>query len=225
MLQDVDRTIESLLRTEGKIGKNDIDLAFDQPNREWSAKLNRPTLNCFCFDIRENIKLRRSDRVTAVDMNGKSARTTIPARRIDMSYLVTAWARKVEDEHQLLWRALQTLKRIPILKPERCEGALRYQGLDIPIQVADMTDAKVNLVDLWSVLDNQLRLGFTVTITVEMDTDVGFDSPLVLEGTFMVGQASDPIQRELTTKDVEIKHPRQRGKSVEEVKADDKPEE
>jgi hypothetical protein len=225
MLHDLDKTLENLLRNEGKIGKSEVDIAFDQPTGDWSAKLSRPTLNCFCFDLRENVKLRRTERMVAVDMEGKSARTVLPSRRFDLTYLVTAWARKIEDEHQLLWRALQTLKRIPILKPENCEGLLRYQRLDLPIVVADMTDSKLNLVDLWSVLDNQLRLGFTTCITLDMDIDVGFDSPLVLEGTFRVGEALDPTQRELTTKDVEIKHPRPRGRSVQEVKPDDQSDE
>ena len=38
--------------------KNEADLAFDQPNREWSARLNRPTLNIFLHDMHENVKLR-----------------------------------------------------------------------------------------------------------------------------------------------------------------------
>src|SRR5690606_28496403 len=117
MLDDLDKTLESVLRNHGGIG-SDIEIAFDQPNREWASRLSRPTLNLFTFDIRENQKLRQVDR--EINRNGSSAKITIPPRRIDAAYLVTAWTRKIEDEHRLLWRALSTMKRFMYLAPEAC---------------------------------------------------------------------------------------------------------
>ncbi|NOG48552.1 MAG: DUF4255 domain-containing protein [Chloroflexi bacterium] len=164
MLDDLDKTLENLLRGRGGIG-TDIEIAFDQPNREWSSRLSRPTLNLYAFDIRENLKLRSVER--EVTRNGNSATITRPARRIDVSYLVTAWARKIEDEHRLLWRGLSVFKRLPYILVAQTEGALRYSRLDLPLWVAETNpNHSVNLVDLWSVLDNQMRLGFTLVITL-----------------------------------------------------------
>ena len=190
MLSDFDKTLENLLFSEGNLNRRDIDIAFDPPTGEWSARLNKPTLNCWCFDLRENLKLRIPDHTVA--RNGDSARIALPVRRMDVTYLVTAWARKMEDEHQLLWRALGALKRFSALEPDQCEGALRYQEHSIPLIVADMSAIQTNLVDLWSVLENQMRLGFTLMATVELDTRFGFDVPLVLEGTIRVGQVEHP---------------------------------
>jgi hypothetical protein len=142
-----------------------------------------------------------------VTTNNNIGRTSYPARRIDLTYLVTSWARKIEDEHQLLWRALAALKATPILKPENCQGELRYQTLDIPLQIADMTNIQVNVVDLWSVLENQMHLGFALLATVELDTEIGFDGPLVLEAMVRVGQSEDPTEENLSALDVELKHP------------------
>lgn len=200
MLADLDKTLEKLIFTEGNLNKSEIDMAFDAPTGEWSSRLNRPTLNCWCFDLRENLKLRIPDRNVA--MNGSLARMSAPVRRVDLTYLVTAWARKVEDEHQLLWRALGALKRFAVLEPEQCEGALRYQEHNIPLMVADMSTIQTNVVDLWSVLENQMRLGFVVIATVELDVRYGFDVPLVLEATIRVGRGeslpaetlSEPIE-------------------------------
>jgi len=61
-------------------------------------------------------------------------------------------------------------------------------------------------VDLWSVLENQMRLGFTVTATLELDTEIGFEAPLVLEGIFRVGQTASAPDEELSAIDVEIRH-------------------
>jgi len=191
MLHDLDKTLEKLIMKEGNIPSGEIDVTFDQPTGEWASRLSRPTLNCWCFDLRENLKLRSVERNVERMGNGNSARTTFAPRRIDLMYLVTAWTRKAEDEHQLLWRALVALKRFITLDPAKCEGDLRYQTLPMPLTVADMTAANVNLVDLWSVLENQMRLGFIVTVTLELDTKVTFETPLVLDATLRVGEPWD----------------------------------
>src|SRR5690606_33527724 len=118
MLDDLDKTLESVLRSRGSIGE-DIEIAFDQPNREWASRLSRPTLNIFAFDIRENPKMRHVER--EVSRHATSATFSIPPRRIDVAYVVTAWTRKIEDEHRLLWRALATMKRVSYLNPADCE--------------------------------------------------------------------------------------------------------
>jgi hypothetical protein len=118
---------------------------------------------------------------------------------------VTTWARKVEDEHQLLWRALGALKSYTVLEPDECEGALRYQTVALPLMIADMSNSPINLVDLWSVLDNEMRLGFLTVVTVELDTQLGFESPLVLEATFRVGQSLYPPDEELDAVSSELK--------------------
>ncbi|MBZ0288254.1 MAG: DUF4255 domain-containing protein [Anaerolineae bacterium] len=204
MLQDLDKTFEKLLIQEGKLSSGDIEVSFEQPTREWSGRLNRPTLNCFCFDVRENLKLRNME-MSTTPVNGNRGRTSFPARRMDLAYLVTAWARKIEDEHQLLWRALSVMKRFPNLQPDDCEGALRYQNLPIPLLVADPSGMGINLVDLWSVMDNQMRLGFTVIATVELDVQMGFEGPLVLEAFIRVGEADRPQKRKFSRQPEEIR--------------------
>lgn len=213
MLDDLDKTLESVLRKRGNIG-DDIEVAFDQPNREWASRLSRPTLNIFAFDMRENQKLRQAER--EVSRNGNSAKISIPPRRIDVSYLVTAWTRKIEDEHRLLWRALATMKRVPYIDPASCEGALRYSHLDIPLLVSETSPTlTTNLVDLWSVLDNQLHLGFTIIATLELDVAFEEETPLVLEGTIRSVQSERPIDRVVSAQSGDIKFPRRRNRAEE----------
>lgn len=202
MLQDFDKTLENLLIREGKINKNEIDINFDTPNGEWSASLNRPTLNLWAFDMRENVKLRTMQSATRT-ANGRGIRE-FPERRINITYLVTAWARKIEDEHQLIWRALAVMKRFAKLNPSITEGLVRYQTREIPLTVADMSEAEVNITDLWSVLDNQMKLGFLVTATLELDLSLSLEAPLVLEGRFTVGQSENPETKRLDAPDPEF---------------------
>lgn len=213
MLDDLDKTLESVLRNRGGIG-SDIEVAFDQPNREWASRLSRPTLNMFAFDIRENQRLRQMDR--EVSHNGNSAMITIPPRRFDVSYIVTAWTRKIEDEHRLIWRALSTMKRFMYLAPDACEGSLRYSRIDIPLLVAETSPTLTsNLVDLWSVLDNQLHLGFTVIATLELDMAFEEETPLVLEATISTAQSERPQGRVTTARSGDIKIPKLRKRAEE----------
>jgi hypothetical protein len=205
MLQDLDKTLENILRDKGQIPRAAIDIEFEMPTSEWSARLNRPAINIWCFDVRENLKLRSMEK-SPVSYNGTTGVRSLPPRRMDATYLITAWANKPEDEHQLLWRVLAVMKGMRYLRPEDCEGELRFQSHNIPLTVADMSEPKANFTDLWSVVDNQMRLGFPVTATLELDTDMGFEAPVTLSATIGVGQSLDPKSRQLDVHDVDIKY-------------------
>ena len=195
MLHDLNKTVEKLLIKRGNLTPSQIDISFEQPNGQWSARLSRPTISCWCFDLRENLKLRNSSINTS--RNGETGVRSLAPRRIDLSYLVTAWAGKIEDEQQLLWRALAALKPVTSLSPRDCEGMLRYQTHDVPLLVADTSNTSINLVDLWGVLDNQMRLGFTLIATLDLDLELSLESPLVFEATIRLGSSDDPTQRTL----------------------------
>ncbi|MFN8529044.1 MAG: DUF4255 domain-containing protein [Anaerolineae bacterium] len=193
MIHELDSTFEKILYERGKISRRDVDISFDTPTGEWSARISRPTLNMWCFDLRENLKLRNADLTTAMSRSDKGSRTAQPPRRYDLVYLLTAWARKVEDEHQLLWRALAALMQVPKITAEMTVGdTLLEQPFDIPLTIANTADLQSNITDLWSVLNNQMRLGFPVVATLALDTGRGIESPLVFEKRLVVGQSQHP---------------------------------
>jgi hypothetical protein len=202
MIHDLDKTLENVLYNKGNLSRTDIDVAFDTPDREWSSRLSRPTISCWAFDLRENMKLRSLER--SINRNGNMTTTTYPSIRIDITYLVTAWARKMEDEHQLLWRAMSALKNTPIMKPSETEGDLRYARKDIALLVATPSDHPVNLVDLWGVVDNVMHMGFTAVATLELDILPSFEAPLVLEQHLRVGQSPDPTTQKSVAMDSDI---------------------
>ena len=59
MFADLDETMRQILIEELPVKNGEIDIHFDQPTREWSAKLSKPTLNIFLYDVRENNQLRQ----------------------------------------------------------------------------------------------------------------------------------------------------------------------
>ncbi|MEL7234505.1 MAG: hypothetical protein AAGK74_08415, partial [Chloroflexota bacterium] len=111
------------------------------------------------------------------------------------------------DEHQLLWRALRTLKSVQVIRPGEGEGDFRNQTYETPVWVADMSavNTQYNLTDVWSVMENQMKLGFLMILTLDLNLDIAFETPLVLEGTFTIEQVVteaeevDDIEKDVVT--------------------------
>jgi hypothetical protein len=205
MIQDLDETLREILVKQGKLNSGDIDIAFDQPTGEWAATLSRPTINLYLYDIRENTELRASQNYRVERQNGQGRRVYMP-KRIDLSYLITVWARNPEDEHQLLWRVLLTLSQFPAIKPEQGVGVVQDQLLDMPTKIALPSDAVRNMPDLWGVMENQLKPSINFVVTVALDTQRTIEAPLVFTAMYRVGQAEPPIAHELTVLDTTIHH-------------------
>lgn len=186
MITDLDETLKQLLIKEMPITNNDVEIMFDLPKREWAAKLSKPTINLYLYDIRENTELRRNEWIVERDDNGRATKKKAPAR-IDLAYLVTAWTSTVEDEHRLLWRALWALFRNPVLPEEILQGDLKGTTVPIPAVIAQ-PDKMPNMADLWGVLDNELKPAIHLVVTLPLDLARVITGPLVLTKRIKVEQ-------------------------------------
>lgn len=179
MFADLDETIRQLLIKEVPLDLSEVDVSFDAPDREWSGRLSRPTVNCFLYDVRENLDLRATD----YEMMRNNSHNTTTARRVpmrvDATYQITIWARAPEDEHQLLWRVLVVLYRNQILSDELLQGALKNQYFPTPAKVAQPNQARANPAELWQSIDNRIRPALTYTVTVPLDPDIAFTDKMV----------------------------------------------
>ncbi len=168
MISEIDTAIRNLLLRELPLRKGEIDIVFDQPKRQWSSQVNKPTLNLFLLDIKENVEFRGSEQL----MREKNDDGTITVRRnpvrIDLIYLITGWTREIQDEHHLLSVALLVLLRNPFLPVDLTPEGLKSASLPVRIEVA-RADAAMNLTDLWSTLDNELHAGLRLTVTMAVD--------------------------------------------------------
>ena len=54
MLHLIDAALEAFLRATVPLSAQDVDVSFEAPDREWSAKLTRPTVSVFLWDIRRS---------------------------------------------------------------------------------------------------------------------------------------------------------------------------
>ena len=194
MIADLDETIRKLLQQELPIKNGEIEIKFDQPKREWSARLNRPTVNFFLYDLRENPVLRQHG-MEQISGNGNGridhqlAHLKRTPFRVDCFYMLTTWASDPEDEHRLLSSALLALFRFPVLPADRLTGSLKMQPFEVPARLANH-DRLTNPAEVWSSLDNEMRPSISYIITLALDPWAEITAPLVRTFTMRSGQAA-----------------------------------
>lgn len=189
MINAVDEVLRQLLIREIPIQNGEVDLEFDQPTREWSGRLNRPTLNLFLYDLRENPTLRKPEWQVNRNGDGSVSKQRSPAR-VDLSYMITAWAKEAEDEHRLLARTTMALYRHPHLPERLLPEVLGAQPVPIPVRVA-RHDKLTNPAEVWSALDNEIRPSISCEITLALNPYQTFTGPAVLTRQLRFGQADD----------------------------------
>ncbi len=182
MFNDVDESLRSLLIADMPIERNEIDISFDRPTREWSGRLSKPTLNLFLMDMREHPMLR-NDVPEITRLADGTARRAVPSRRIDMSYLVTAWAREAADEHRILSRVLATMFRLDRIPEEHLAGQLVNTTKNVLARIMP-PDHLTKPADFWGVMDNELHSNLMWVITAPLDAFEPITGPIVRTAEF-----------------------------------------
>jgi hypothetical protein len=159
MLHEVDEALRALV-TARALNGGDVQLVFDAPTREWAAQRNTPTVNAYLYDIREDVGRRETGvaRVYAEEGRRVSAYRP-PPRFYRVSYLITAWTKRPEDEHRLLSAVLGGLMRHETLPVETLPagGILAGAGVPVPLTVAVPPPESRSIADIWSALGGELK--------------------------------------------------------------------
>jgi hypothetical protein len=197
MIDDLDEVLRKLLVRDLPIKNSEVEVKFDQPRREWSARLSRPTLNLFLYDVRENQKLRQTQPMWELVHNpdGTVSKRRKPVR-VDLHYMLTAWAAEPDDEHRLLGRALMALFRFPHLPEELLLESLQRQPTPIGIMVAQYDELR-NPTEVWQVLDNEMRPAIALIVTLALDPYVPTVTPLVRTRELRIGPSPVPLWQQL----------------------------
>ena len=189
MLNELEEALRKLLVRELPVKNGDVNIEFNQPKRDWSSRLNRPTLNLFLYDLRENNVLRQPE-WQVEKKNGTAVKKRTPVR-LDLNYMITAWAQEPEDEKNLLYRTLLVLFRHADLPEDLLPDALKSQPVPIPLRVAEH-EAFRSPADYWGVLDNELRPSIACTLTIALNPYAEISSPLVRSRDLRFSQALPP---------------------------------
>jgi hypothetical protein len=175
MIELFDETLKDLVTREvvsgGVVSGGQVEVAFDAPTREWAARRNAPTLNLYLYDIRDDLERRETQWEEVRDPAGRVTERRPPARRFRLSYMITAWTQRPEDEHRLLSACLAAFLRHEALAPRELAGALRDQPWAVELAVALPPREDRSIADVWTALGGELKPSIDLAASVPFVVD------------------------------------------------------
>jgi hypothetical protein len=166
MLNLIDESLEGFLRATVPLAAQDVDVSFETPDRDWSAKLSRPTVNIFLWDIRRSVDRSRAGLET-VERDGQMVhRLALP--RVELRYTMTAWTSDHGDERALLAGLMRT-----VLAFGEIPGVFLADGLAAvgPLALL-MSRGGEDHIDAFKAAEIQLKPAINVTVVTSVDTGV-----------------------------------------------------
>ncbi|MEH1013096.1 DUF4255 domain-containing protein [Micromonospora sp. CPCC 206060] len=169
MIHEIDDALRRLVRDDALAGSG-VEIVLEAPTKEWAARRNAPTINIYLYDIREDLRRRSRGLVNEYDERGNVARRVAPPRYIKLSYLVTAWTQRPEDEHRLLSALLLCFLRLDALPPAVLTGSVATLGMPVPLTVALPPPEDRAFADVWTALGGELKPSLDLVVSTPVDS-------------------------------------------------------
>jgi hypothetical protein len=183
VIHEVDESLRALLKRE-VVNGSDIEVGFEAPTREWSSKRSSPVVDLFLYDIREDGAQRQQGMVRERGPDGRVLRDREPIRKLKLSYLVTAWTQRPEDEHRLLSLLLECFLKFDTLPIEVLAGSLAENATIVSLSVGVPSVEDRHVSDLWTAIGGELRPALDVVAVAPIQPGVPrTPAPPVLERT------------------------------------------
>jgi len=195
VIQEVDESLRKLVLREA-LKRSGAELSFDAPTKDWAARRNKPTVDLYLYDIREDVSRRDVGYARIRDEDGRVSERRPPPRRFALSYLVTAWTQRPEDEHRLLSSLLGCFVALEALPADVLEGSLAEQPLPVLVKVAVPPGEDRSISDLWTALGGELKPSLDLVVTAPFDAGrAATAGPPVLEEPRFVIAAPGAAER------------------------------
>lgn len=166
MIHDVDETLRELVNREILNGSGSkVDISFEAPTSEWASKRQGPVLNLYLYDIREDMHRRRVQFEEIRNEQGRVIDRKMPPRKFRLSYLLTAWTARPEDEHRLLSAALACFTSFDAFPEEVLQGALSDLGEHLRVTVSLPPGDDRGLSDVWLGLGGEMKPSLDIVVT------------------------------------------------------------
>lgn len=197
---EVDEALRALVRAEVLNG-SDVDVVLDAPTKEWASRRNAPTVNLYLYDIREDLRRRERGLVNDYDDRGAVVSRRQPPRHFKISYLITAWTQRPEDEHRLLSALLYCFLRNETLPAELLRGRLAEVGLPVALSIGLPPPEDRSFADVWSALGGELKPSLDLVVTAPVDGGRRFPAGPPVEDEVRLdfggraGEQRDPVRQ------------------------------
>lgn len=170
MIEVFDETLRELVRRE-VVNGSQVEIAFDAPTKDWASRRNAPVVNLYLYDIRDDIGRREVAYEEIRDPTGRMTDRRPPVHRFRLSYIVTAWTQRPEDEHRLLSACLASFLRHETLAPSELTGALAAQPHAVELDVALPPKEDRSIADVWTALGGELKPSIDLVAIVPFVVD------------------------------------------------------
>ena len=167
MIHEIDEALRRLVKEEA-LPSSGVEVVFEAPTKEWAARRNAPTVNVYLYDIREDLRRRSRGLINEYDEQGRVVQRIAPPRYIKLSYLVTAWTQRPEDEHRLLSALLLGFIRFDAVPAALLTGSVAAIGLPVPMTVALPPPEDRAFADVWSALGGELKPSLDVVVSTPL---------------------------------------------------------
>lgn len=174
MINEVDEALRSVVRAE-VVNATDVEVVFDAPTRDWAARRNKPTIDMYLYDIREDLRRRQTGYVEKRDDRGVVTERQPLPRFFKLNYLITAWTQRPEDEHRLLSAVLATFMKYDNVPESYMSPLLVDLGLPILLQVAYPLPEGRQVPDVWSSLGGDLKPSLDLVATMAIQPAAFYD--------------------------------------------------
>ena len=139
-----------------------------RPTSEWASRRNAPTIDLYLYDIREAMHFRQEGQIDIRDDAGHIEARRRPARMFRLSYLLTAWTQRPEDEHRLLSAALGCFLVFDVIPMDVLVGTFAGSEFPIEVSVARPPPQDRAISDIWSALGGELKPSLDLVVTAPM---------------------------------------------------------
>lgn len=198
MIHEVDSALRALIERDA-LGTRDVEVVFDAPTREWAGRRNAPTIDVYLYDIREDLRRRERGLLNEYDDDVRVIARHLPPRHFKLSYLVTAWTQRPEDEHRLLSSLLSCFLRYDALPEELLSGPLAELGRPVPLTVALPPPEDRAFADVWSALGGELKPSIDLVVSTPVETGQRYETGPPVTGRPLVDMSGrtgwPPVER------------------------------
>lgn len=181
MIHEVDESLRGLIRAEALSG-TPAEVLLDAPTKDWAARRSGPVVDLYLYDIREDLRRRTTGMLDERGDDGVMISRRATLRFFKLSYLLTAWTQRPEDEHRLLSALLVCFLRHDTVPAQYLVGALANSPVSIGILVALPPPENHQISDVWSALGGELKASLDLVVTIPVDPSrMTIPAPPVLE--------------------------------------------
>jgi hypothetical protein len=185
MINLVDEALRSMVKEEMPNGA-DVEVVFDAPTREWASRRNKPAVDMYLYDIREDLRRRQNGFVERRNADGVVEERQELPRFYKLAYLITAWTQRPEDEHRLLSGLIACFMMHEVVPETYLSTDLVNVGISLGLMMAYPPPEDRQVSDVWSSLGGDLKPSIDLVVTLPvrpasfMEVAQAVSSPLQL---------------------------------------------